>query len=158
MTATAKDAGNNTVNHTVTWSSSKPSVASVDPNSGIVTAVDSGTATIKATVDTASGSTVVTVHLVPVASVVITATPDSAITAPGGTLTVTAQAYDASSNQLSGRAYSWTSSDPTIATVTATGSSVTVAPSGTPGNNGTVTITVTCDGVQSTVIITVSGQ
>ncbi len=159
MTATAKDASNATLTgHGVTWSSSKPSVASVDQNSGVVTALDSGSTIISAKVDTATGSTTLTVNLVPVDSVHLTASPDSAITVPGGTVTVTAQAFDAGSHQLSGRAYSWTSSDPTIATVTATGSTVTVTPSGTPGNNGTVTITVTCDGTQNTVIITVSGQ
>ena len=158
MTFVAKDASNNVLTgRTATWSSDTPGAATVNATTGLVTGVSAGTATITATVEGVTGSELITVNPVPVASVVITASPDSAI-AGAATLTLTAQAFDANSNQLSGRTFTWTSGDPTIATVSSsTGASVTLSGAG-GGNNGQVTITVVCEGIQSTVIITVSGQ
>ena len=61
LTATPKDAsGNPVTGHTVTWSSSNTSVASVDGN-GLVTAVAAGSATITATSDGQSGTSSITV-------------------------------------------------------------------------------------------------
>lgn len=52
LTAIGKDAVGNTISgKTFTWSSSAPSVVSVDAAMGIVTAVANGVATISATVD-----------------------------------------------------------------------------------------------------------
>ena len=54
--------GNTVGNADVTWSSASPSIATVDPTTGIVTAVASGSAKIIATAksDSASGSTTIT--------------------------------------------------------------------------------------------------
>lgn len=50
LTATTRDASNNVLTgRVVTWSSSAPTVASVDAATGLVTALDRGTATITAT-------------------------------------------------------------------------------------------------------------
>jgi uncharacterized protein YjdB len=65
LTATPKDGSGNTLSmsgRTVTWSSDTPSAATVDPSTGVVTAVAQGTATITATVDGVPGSTIVTVN------------------------------------------------------------------------------------------------
>lgn len=58
LTATTRDASNNTLSgRTVTWSSSAPTVASVDATTGVVTAVGRGTATITATSETKTATT-----------------------------------------------------------------------------------------------------
>ncbi|WP_373060792.1 Ig domain-containing protein, partial [Gemmatimonas sp.] len=61
-TAVTRDASNNVLTgRTITWSSSNPAVATVNINSGLVTAVTVGTTTIIATSETKIGSAVVTV-------------------------------------------------------------------------------------------------
>ena len=49
--------GENVPGAVVTWSSSNPSVLIIDPNTGVITGVKSGTATITATSDTKVGTT-----------------------------------------------------------------------------------------------------
>ncbi|HWH03322.1 MAG TPA: Ig-like domain-containing protein [Gemmatimonadales bacterium] len=62
LSATVRDRnGAILTGHPVTWSSLSGTIATVNPATGSVTGVSPGTATIKATVDTASGSTTVTV-------------------------------------------------------------------------------------------------
>src|SRR5438034_1080199 len=61
LTANPKDAnGNPLTGRTVTWSSSNPTVATVDPN-GLVTGVTAGSATITATSEGQSGTATVTI-------------------------------------------------------------------------------------------------
>lgn len=58
LTATTRDASNNTLTgRTVTWTSSAPAIASVDAATGLVTALDRGTATITATSETKTATT-----------------------------------------------------------------------------------------------------
>ncbi len=64
LVAIATNAAGQPVSRTATWSSSAPDVATVDPD-GTVTGVAAGTATITATVDTASGSIRIVVGDVP---------------------------------------------------------------------------------------------
>lgn len=60
--AVAKDAqGNGLSGKTFTWSSSAPQVATVEPQSGLVTSVANGTAEIRATTDEITGSATLTV-------------------------------------------------------------------------------------------------
>ena len=62
FTATPKDAGGATVTTTFIWSSSDPSVASIDPATGIATGVAIGTTTITATAaNGVAGTSVLTV-------------------------------------------------------------------------------------------------
>lgn len=76
LAARLADAFNNDLTgRTVTWSSSNPLVASVDPSSGLVSGLLPGTATITATSEGKSGSALVTVNL---------ATQGSRGTAPPG--------------------------------------------------------------------------
>lgn len=58
LSATTRDAANNTLTgRTVVWSSSAPTIASVDASSGLVTALDRGTARITATSETKTATT-----------------------------------------------------------------------------------------------------
>lgn len=95
VSAAAKDANGTTVTgKTVVWTSSKPSVASVN-SSGSVTALAAGTATIKATVDGVSGQAAVSVT----APVATTPPPPSSSVAPA--LTEDFSTYTSTSNLLS---------------------------------------------------------
>ncbi len=130
----------------VTWQSAHADVASVAAD-GVVTGIAPGLATISATVDGATGSALVKVEAVPVASVVIA--PDSAALLTGQALQLTAQLFDAAGLPLSGRNVAWSSSAPTIAPVSSTGRVDALAP-------GTARITATSEGKQATATITVA--
>lgn len=82
----------------------------------------------------------------PVASVAVS--PTSATIALGETQQLTATTRDAAGNALSGRTVTWTSSDQTLATVSASGVVSAVAP------GGPVTITATSEGKTATAAIT----
>ncbi len=115
LTATARDASGSTLaGRAMAWSSSAPEIVSVA--SGTLTAVAPGTATITASSEGRSGTASITVVTRPVASVVVT--PDSATLEVGATRTLVAAVRDADGGALIGRAVTWTSSTPAIATVT----------------------------------------
>lgn len=153
LTAVAYDsAGTALAGKAITFSSSNSAVASISP-AGVLTAVAAGLATITATVDGKSGTSVVTVvgstQPGPVARVVVT---------PGGlTLPVrrpdqlTAVAYDSVGRAVPGAAYTWTSSSPGVATVTNSGYVTAVAA-------GSTTITATTAGKSATALVTVIPQ
>src|SRR5437773_589908 len=108
-TVTPKDAGGTPLSgRTVTWSSSNTTVATVS-NSGLVSGVTPGTATITATSEGKSGTSSITVTNVPVASVDVT--PPSASVQAGQTVQLTATPRDAGGNPLSGRTVTWSSSN-----------------------------------------------
>src|SRR2546425_2704901 len=106
-----------------------------------------GSAMITATSEGRSGTAAVTVTHVPVASVAVT--PASATIQVGQTQQLAATLKDASGNTLSGRAVSWSSATPSVASVSsnglvtglAAGSAVITATS--EGQSGTAAITVT---------------
>lgn len=139
ITATAKDAAGNTLTgRPVSWSSNNISVATVSTTnttgSNTITAVGAGTATITANIGGIFGIASVTVTSVPIAS--LSVAPPSSTLPQGSTLQLTVTARDASGNVLTGRSFSYASSAPTIASVSATGLVTAVAP-------GAATITVT---------------
>ena len=132
----------NASNKSVTWTSSNPSVATVDSN-GVVTAVSNGTATI--TVMTSDGSNktatcAVTVNI-PVQATGVTLNQTSlTLTSVGQTATLQATV---SPSNASDKSVTWTSSNPNVASVS-NGVVTAVA-------NGTATITVrTLDGSNKT--------
>jgi len=84
-------AGNPLSGRTVTWTSSNNGVASVSAT-GLVTGVGAGSATISATSGGKSGTAMVTVTLVPVATVGVT--PATASVAAGSTVQLTATPQD----------------------------------------------------------------
>ena len=113
---------------------------------GVVTAVAPGTATITATSEGKSGSSTITVTPVPVGIVVVQPANDSI--APGTTAQLTAITEDSAGSVLIGRTVSWGSSNPAVATVSATGLVTAVA-------LGTATITASSEGKSGTSAITV---
>ena len=145
-TATAYDAAGNTITgRAVTWSSSNTGVASVGA-AGLVTAISAGTTVITGTVDGVSGTTTVTVSAIPAASV--TVTPATASVIMGNSRELKATVKDGQGNVLTGRAVSWSSSNPAKVTVTSAGVITAVA-------LGPATITASVEGVQGTADITV---
>ena len=101
----------------VTWASSATSVATVN-TSGQVTAAGNGTATITATAGGASGSASLTVAQ-EVSAVEVTPAADTLVA--GDTLRLTAEAFDANGHRIEDAAFSWMSSDVSVARVDATG-------------------------------------
>src|SRR5207245_6875387 len=147
LTGTPKDAGGHPLSaRTVTWSSSNTTVATVS-NSGLVSGVTPGTATITAASEGKSGTSTITVTPVPVASVEVT--PATASVQAGQTVQLTATPRDAGGTPLSGRTVTWSSSNTAVATVSNGGLVSGVTP-------GSVTIRATSEGKSGTAAITVT--
>ena len=138
-TAVSRDATGNVLNgRSVAWSSLNTNIATVSI-SGVVTAVAPGTATIRATVESQNGDAPVTVAVPPppqqnppsqptspsppptptTSSVVVTL--DSLSMVIGHTSQANAVAKDAQGNVLSGKTATWSSLNPSIATVSSSG-------------------------------------
>ena len=134
---------------TVTWNSSRPTVASVS-STGLVTGIAQGTADLTATVDGVIGTSVITVTAIPVASVQIV--PGSPTLTVGQTLTVQALLFDAGGAPLStvGRTIGWAVSQPAVATVSQTGLVTAVTA-------GTTVLQATVEGAIAQTIVTVTG-
>ncbi len=122
----------------VTWTSSNPSVATVS-ESGLVTAVAQGTATITATSNldnTKSGTCNITVNApaapIPVTAIALNKSTTTIAIGDSETLTINYTPADANT----GKAVTWTSSNPGVATVDNSGKVTGVAV-------GTATITAT---------------
>jgi len=144
VSASARDAkGASLTGRPVTWASSNPLSVSVSA-SGVLTAVSPGSAVITATVEGVDATATVTV-LRPVASVSVT--PAQSNLFIGRTLQLAASARDAQGVSLTGRAVTWASADPAIATISATGLVTALAA-------GTVTMTAEVEGVEGSTVIT----
>ncbi len=102
----------------VVWTSSDANVATVT-GGGLVTAAAPGSTTLSAASEGKTGSAVVAVTVVPVASLSIEPTTASLIV--GMTVTLSAIAKDSAGGTLTGRPVAWASSNPSIATVSASG-------------------------------------
>ncbi|QDG52671.1 tandem-95 repeat protein [Persicimonas caeni] len=146
LTATAlNEAGEEISDPQVTWTSDDESIATVDTD-GTVTAVAAGQTTITATVEGVQATVDVEVQLVPVARIELT--PADPTVEVGSTVELTAQAFDAEDNELTGRQITWTSDDESIATIDSGGIVTGVA-------EGTVTITAEIGGETATVDVDV---
>jgi Tol biopolymer transport system component/uncharacterized protein YjdB len=121
----------------VIWTSSAPSIATVD-SAGFVTAMAAGEAIIAARVGTISGSASITVTQVP-AVVEVGAAADT-LRAIGAQRVLTAVVRDSGSTDITGAAIGWASSDTTVVHVSATGVATAVA-------EGAATITAESGGV-----------
>jgi uncharacterized protein YjdB len=138
----------------ITWSSSAPSVASVS-STGVIQAIAPGAVTVSATSEGRTATLAVTV-LAPVPAVV-DISPATVTLAPSQTASLTATVRDASGNVLTGQSVSWSTTNPTVATVSASGVVTGVLA-------GTALITATAGGktglasvtVQSAVVAAVS--
>ena len=128
------------------WRSSDESVATAD-DSGLVTALANGTATITAAAGEASGGAAVTVMQTPDSVAVSPAA--ATIAAVGDTLRLSAEAFDANGHVVARTEFAWESSDESVAAVDDSG-----LVTGT--GNGRATITVTAGSVSGTATVTVT--
>ncbi|HEY7480636.1 MAG TPA: galactose oxidase-like domain-containing protein [Gemmatimonadales bacterium] len=156
LTATAQDAeGFPLPGRPITWETNAPGVATVSAT-GLVTGVGAGAATISATSEGQTGTAAisVTVNSVPVASVEVT--PATASVPVDATVQLTATAKDAAGQPLTGRSFTWATSAPGVATVSAgivtgvTQGSATITAT-SEGKSGTAAVTVTAGGQTSVV-------
>ena len=133
---------------TFAWTSSAPSIGTINAATGAFAAVAAGTTTVTATSGSISGSAMVTVTAAPVLTT-ITVTPQAPSVAAAAKLTLTAKGFDQQSQPFA-TGFSWTSSAPAIGTVDAAGVFTAIAP-------GTTTVTATSGTVSGSTTITVTG-
>ncbi len=146
LTATPRDAaGAPLANRTVTWSAASPAIATVS-NAGVVTGIAPGTTTVTATASGRVANAAITVVPVPVATVQVT--PATPTLTAGGTLPLAVAVRDAAGALLTGRAATWGTANPDIATVSAAGVVTAVAP-------GVALITATVEGARGNAVVTV---
>ena len=128
----------------VTWTSAATAVATVD-TLGLVTAAGNGTATITATAGSVSGGAEVTVAQ---EARQVAVSPLDGSVGIGKTLRLGAEATDANGHAVEGAEFSWSSSDPAVATVDSTGLVTGVA-------EGEVTVTAASGDAEGAAGITV---
>lgn len=145
--ATVLDAGGTAIRDApVTWTSSDSTVATVNAE-GVVTAIGSGTATITAKSNGVNATGTVMVALRPVS---LQVTPISAqLTAVGQTLQLAAVAQDPDGAPIVNPSVKWTSSNDTVASVSAEGVV-------TAHRTGRATITASLDSLEATAEIEVA--
>ncbi|HET7586349.1 MAG TPA: Ig-like domain-containing protein [Gemmatimonadaceae bacterium] len=149
LAAGPRDAANNPLTgRTASWSSSAPSIASVDAVRGMVHGVSEGNATITASVDGVDGSTTVTVTPAPVASIQLS--PLGPSISAVDSVQLTATLFDALDRVLTGRSVSWTSDAPAVASVDPSSGMVRGA------SEGSANITASVLGVNATTAVTVT--
>lgn len=149
LTATPKTSGGLELPaREVTWSSSAPSIVSVSATGMARALAVGGPVAISATVDGVEGAAAISVTPVPVAR--ITVTPNPVNLSVGGTMRLTATAYDAAGGTLAGRSFFWQSSAPSIAPVTTDGLVIAQA------DGGPVTITASTGGKSGTTKVSVA--
>lgn len=135
---------------TVTWSSSSPSVATVDTD-GLVSGVAAGTTTISASVTGASITTPTTCTVSAASVGSVTVTPTTVSLTEGATTTLTATVWSGASGTgvvLSGRTVTWASDATGVATVSTPGATTTV----TAVAAGSANLTATCETVNATAV------
>ena len=148
--AIASDASGNTIDgNPINWSSTNPGVAIVSAT-GVVIGISAGTTTINANVAGVLGSAPVTVTGIPVVvSSVSVSLSQSSVNAIGLTSTAVAVARDQNGTPVLGKAISWSSSNPSVASISQLGVITSVA-------SGSTTITATVDGRSGTATFVVS--
>lgn len=148
LTATPRGAdGRSLTDRAVTWSSSDEAVATVDAQ-GVVTGMAEGMVEVKAEAGGESGEAELQVSI-PVASVEIA--PESGSLKVGQTLQLVATVTDAHGNELTGRTVTWSSSQPSVATVDDQGLLSAVA-------TGSTAVSATVEEVSATVTVLVHAE
>jgi uncharacterized delta-60 repeat protein len=138
------------VSRQVTWSSSNPSVATIDISSGLATANAAGTATITATSGGISGSTTLTVNYYATLSSISVVTHFN----PGIPVGITEHFWatgiytDGTSQDITTQV-NWSSSNPSVAQIDSNGLATTLAV-------GTTTITATSGSISGSITVTVT--
>jgi serine/threonine protein kinase/uncharacterized protein YjdB/alpha-tubulin suppressor-like RCC1 family protein len=149
LTAILKDSRNNLLTgREVVWASSDTTMARVSP-SGVVQGLQPGYINVTATSGerTGTGTVLVTATVTPVAAVEVT--PNRSAVSLGDSLVLSAVPKDTRGNTLSGRSVRWTSSDPSVATVSPGGVVL-------PRREGTAAISAAIEGKSATARITVT--
>jgi len=119
LSAAAGDGNGNVIaGASVIWASANASVATIDAT-GLVTAVDNGSAAITATAGPVSGSATVNVAQIPVSAEV--SPRELFFVAFGDTARLSAAVRDANGNVIAGASVTWASADASVATVDANG-------------------------------------
>ncbi len=156
LKATVTDAsGDPLTGRPISWKTSAASVATVS-TSGVVTAKAPGKATITATSEGKSGTSTITVELVPVATVDMNPGELRLEIGKTGTITATPKASDGT--PLTGRDIDWKSRDPAVATVsqsgvvTAKSTGSTIVEATSEGRTGVTLVTVADIPVSSVVV------
>jgi trimeric autotransporter adhesin len=130
----------------VTWTSSDPTIASVDLG-GVVTANAIGAATITAASEGRAGTAFIAVRPVPVATVEVYPPSLSLTVGASQGLSVVLRAQNGS--EITGRPVAWASADVAVATVSSAGMVTAVAP-------GTTTVSATSEGQSGSATVTVT--
>ena len=167
-TGTYSDASTQVITNSVTWSSSKTSVATVS-GSGLATAVAAGSSTIQATSGAVSGSTTLTVNATAPTLTSIAVTPANPSIQSGTTQQFTATGtYSDNSTKNITTTVNWTSASTSIATISNTAGSNGLASSLASGSttiqaalgsvNGSTLLTVTAVNTSTLTVIVVSPQ
>ena len=134
---------------TLAWSSDDNEVATVD-STGLVSAVGAGMADITAmTEETTSEPVTVTVAELPPVVDRVTVEPSTASIEEGETRRFTAKAYTSDNEVISGKTFTWTSSRPSVATISSSGLA-------RGRNAGSTTIRASVDGKSDTAMLTVT--
>jgi uncharacterized protein YjdB len=139
------DGGQVLTGRPITFSTSSNQVATVSAQ-GLLTGIGAGTATITATSEGATGQATVTIAPDPVAGVEVS--PSSASLYVGSTIQLTATPRSANGQILSGRAILWSSSTPSLASVSSSGIVTALS-------SGDAVIIAAVDGKQGTAMVTV---
>ncbi len=152
FTATPRDQLGNPMNVPVNWQTSNAMAGTIDA-SGMFMAMAAGTSTISAVSGPISGTTTVTVNpLVPVVTTITVSPANPTISAAGGIQQFTATAFDQIGNQMNPQpAFTWTSSNQQIATVTAAGLATGLSA-------GTSTITASSGPISGSALLTAVAQ
>ena len=146
LTAVARDQfGSVMAGKTATWTSSAPTVATVSA-AGLLQALAGGSVTATATIDGVSGTLALTIT--PRLTTTVSVTSPTLAPQLGETVQLTAVARDQFGDVMSGKAATWSTSDPGIATVSTNGLLQTLAP-------GSVLVSATIDGVAGSLSLTV---
>ena len=132
------------------WASADPGVATVDAT-GLVTGVAAGTTEITATSSGVTGRVPVSVEAATPVPRSVTVTPSAATLAPGDTVRLEAEAFDADGQPVHGLTFTWSSDDPSVARTDQSGLVTAVA-------GGTTEITAATDSAQGTAAITVASN
>jgi uncharacterized protein YjdB len=149
LTAQARDATGSVLGgRSVTWTSSNDGVATVD-NDGRVTGISPGQTEVRATVEGVTSAVTITV------TAVVRVAPTAFTLRDRGNANREFQlvATDHTGRQLTGRDVTWSSSDPAVATVDATG---LVRGVSSGSGTATATITATYQGATASATVTVT--
>jgi uncharacterized protein YjdB len=156
---TFNDGSRNQVKTGIAWSSSAPTIASIGQTSGVLTGVQTGTATITADAQGLSSTATATVFLSGITQIVVTPSTWNFSAQAGSVQTFTAKAtVNGTTVDITTNGAIWTISTTTI-TCGASGTLESCnAPSGTTVQQGRYTLTASYPGttIVGTAIVTVS--